>query len=113
MCLDFYYNKLLFLSQADWLLMNLKIKPNSSKNEVLGLYTENHKNYLKINIKAQAIDGKANKELIGYLSKLLNIPKSLLEIKKGEESSYKQVLIKKQATKEILETILALSKIAR
>ncbi len=107
MCLDFYYNKLPFLSSNNLgLLLNLKIKPNSSKNEVLGNYMESNKNYLKINVKAPAIDGKANKALIDYLSKILSVPKSLLKIIKGEESRYKQVLIKTTSHAQILEIIL-------
>jgi uncharacterized protein (TIGR00251 family) len=42
-------------------------KPNSRKNEILGY--DNEKKAVKIAIAAQPEDGKANKELIKFLSK--------------------------------------------
>lgn len=58
--------------KREWLLRNnmgevieVKVKPNSPKNEVLG---EEH-GYLRVNLKAPAQDGKANIELIKFLSK--------------------------------------------
>ena len=52
-------------------------------------------------ITAQPIDGKANKALIEYLSKLLKIPKSLFEIVKGETSKDKNVLIRTRNEEDI------------
>ena len=49
---------------------------------------------LKIKLKAQPHDGLANKELIETLSKLLNVPKSRLEIAKGKTSKHKIVKLK-------------------
>lgn len=45
------------------------VKPNSKKNEILG-YDENKKAY-RVAIKAKAEQGKANLELIKFLSKTL------------------------------------------
>ena len=72
----------------DGYLLNLKISPNSSKNELL--HTAEG---LKAKITAQPIDGKANKALIEYLSKFFKIPKSSFKIIKGETSKDKTILI--------------------
>jgi len=51
-------------------------------------------NDFKIKITAQPIDGKANKCLIEFLSKTFKIPKSSIEIVKGETSKEKTILFK-------------------
>jgi len=70
-------------------IINIKAQPNSSKNKIAGIYDEDK---LKINIKAPAVEGAANKELIKFLSKMFKIPKSEIKIK-GETSKRKQVIL--------------------
>lgn len=72
----------------DGLLIRIKIIPNSSKNEII-LEDE----FIKIKITAQPIENKANKALIEFLSKLLKIAKSNIEIVKGENSKEKTLFI--------------------
>lgn len=67
------------------MIITVKIKTNSRKNSII-LIGENQ---LKIHINAPAIDGKANKALIKYLSKSLKIPQSFINIKKGFTNSNK------------------------
>ena len=50
----------------DGLLINLKISPNASKNAII-----KDGEILKIKVTAQPIDGKANKALIEFLSKII------------------------------------------
>ena len=71
------------------LIIKLKISPNASKNEIIK--TEDG---VKVKITAQPIDGKANKCLIEFLSKTFKIPKSSIEIIRGETSKEKTLLIK-------------------
>ena len=73
----------------DGLLVQFKISPNSSKNEIIK--TEEG---VKIKITAQPIDGKANKALVEYLSKEFKIPKTYIEIVKGTTNKEKTVLFK-------------------
>lgn len=87
----------------DGLIANIKISPNSKKNEII-----NEGDFTKIKITAQPIDGKANKALIEFLSKNFKIPKTSIKILKGETSKEKTVLFetkdeeKLQKLKEIL-----------
>lgn len=69
------------------LLVNIKISPNAKKNEIIKTSEET-----KIKITAQPIDGKANKGLIEFLSKTFKIPKTSIQIVKGETSKEKTVL---------------------
>lgn len=73
----------------DGIILNLRISPNASKNEVLIA-----DGVLKVKITAQPVDGKANKALVEFLAKNFKIPKSLFEIIRGETSKDKTVLIK-------------------
>ena len=83
-------------------IINIKAQPNSSKNKIAGLYGENA---VKINIKAPAVEGAANKELIKFLSKSFKVPKSEIEIK-GETSKQKKVVLPlNERVKEFLEDL--------
>ena len=72
----------------DKLILNIKAQPNSSKNKIAGVYGD----AVKINIKAPAVEGAANKELIKFLSKTFKISKSEIELK-GETSKKKRVIL--------------------
>ena len=72
----------------DKVIINIKAQPNSSKNKIAGIYGD----AVKINIKAPAVEGAANKELIKFLSKTFKISKSDIELK-GETSKRKQVIL--------------------
>lgn len=71
----------------DGLIVNIKIAPNSKKNEII-----KEEEFVKIKITAQPIDGKANKALIEFLSKNFKIPKTSIKILKGETSKEKTIL---------------------
>ena len=73
----------------DGFVLNIKIAPNASKNEII-----KSEDGVKLKITAQPIDGKANKAVIEYLSKKFKIPKTSFEIIRGETSKEKTVLIK-------------------
>lgn len=68
-------------------VVEVKVKPNASKSEVLGC----EQGVLKVNVKAPADKGKANKELIKLLSKHY---KKKVEIISGLKSRDKRVLLK-------------------
>ena len=86
----------------DGIILNLKISPNASKNEIIKEGTG-----LKVKITAQPIDGKANKALIEFLSKQFKVPKSYFEIVKGETSKEKTILIE-NISKEKIAFIMTL-----
>ena len=71
------------------LIVNIKIVPNSSKNDII---IEDE--FIKVKVTAQPIENKANKALIEFLSKELKIPKTNIEIVKGETSKEKTILFK-------------------
>lgn len=80
----------------DGLMVTFKIVPNSSKNEIIKT-----DDMIKIKITAQPVDGKANKALIEFLSKQFKIPKTSIEILRGETSKEKTILFKTQDISKI------------
>ena len=66
----------------------IKVSANASSDSV-----EFCEELIKIRIKARAIEGRANKAIIEYLSKILGIAKSKIKIVNGEKSSIKTILI--------------------
>lgn len=69
--------------------MRVLLQPGAKKDEIIG----EHDSYLKIKLKAPAVEGKANAALIKFLSKQFNIPASQIELIKGKQSRYKQIRI--------------------
>lgn len=67
-------------------VLKLKITPRSSKNEIIGTIADGT---LKIKLKAPPVDGKANEELIKFLSIEWKTPKSKIKIIKGLTSKNK------------------------
>lgn len=72
-------------------ILKIYVQPGASKNEFVGLYGDPPR--LKVKIKAQPQDGEANAEVISFLSKVLKIPKSKIEIYRGHISRQKDILI--------------------
>jgi len=69
----------------------INARPASSKNEIVGILDDT----LKIKIKAPAVEGAANKELIKFLSKAFKVPKSDIVIVSGDTSKRKRVRLPK------------------
>lgn len=65
--------------------LHLKIKPNSKTDE----WIREADGSIKLKIRAQPIEGKANKYLIDLLSKTLSLPKSSIVLAKGETNAFK------------------------
>lgn len=73
----------------DGILLNLKISPNASKNEI-----KVSSDGIKVKITAQPVDGKANKALVEFLSKELKIPKTSIDVVKGHTNKEKTLLLR-------------------
>ncbi len=67
----------------------LQITPNAKKTEVVGVLDD----ALKLKLKAQPIEGKANEALVKYLAKALAVPRSAVTITHGQTSKKKLIEI--------------------
>ncbi len=73
-----------------WVVHNIRVIPGSKFNQVIGYMADGS---LKIKIKAKPVEGRANKELIKYLSDILEVKESEIEILSGQTSRNKIVRI--------------------
>ncbi len=69
-------------------VLSIKAQPGASKNEFCGLYGDDA---LKVRIRAAAVEGAANKELVKFISKSFKVPKSAVVFVSGETSKIKRV----------------------
>ena len=71
------------------LVLHCHIQPGARRSELAGEHGER----LKIRLQAPPVDGKANTELIRFLSKLFAVPRNAVSIENGELSRQKRVRI--------------------
>lgn len=76
--------------EADDLVLLCHLQPGAKRSEVAGLHGER----IKIRLNAPPVDGKANNQLIAFLSQLFAVPKHAVQIESGELSRQKRVRIK-------------------
>ena len=69
--------------------LNIQVQPGASRN-MITRYTDG---ILHVKIAAPPVRGKANQELVKFLSKLLGVSKSSVTIEKGVTSRRKVVLV--------------------
>lgn len=69
--------------------IRIKAQPNASKNAFCDVYGDDA---IKIRIKAPAVEGAANKELVKFLSKSFKVSKSDIIFKTGQNSKVKIVV---------------------
>ena len=86
--------------------INMQIQPNARRNEVLGF----EEGILRVKIAAPPVKGKANKELVDFLSGLLGVSKGSITIEKGLTSRRKLVVIEGLSQAQILERLGAESR---
>ena len=65
----------------------ITVKPGSSQEKIV----ETTKNELTIYLRAKPHDGEANDALIKLLSKHFNVPKTTIEISRGQKSRLKTI----------------------
>ena len=80
---DFYH------WQGDDLILRIYVQPKASKNE----FCDVHGDAIKVRITAPPVDGKANQQLIQFLSKSFKVSKSQVQLLSGESSRKKRFCI--------------------
>jgi hypothetical protein len=68
----------------------VRVTPRSSKNEIAEVMSDGT---VRIRLTAPPVEGKANESLVGFLSEVLDVPKSKIEIVAGESGRDKLVSI--------------------
>lgn len=88
------------------LILKIRVMPNSSKCGVSGTYVDCDGDvFLKIHLNAIPEKGKANKELIAFLSKTLKQSKSSFSILSGETERNKKILLNAEFSEQLQEKL--------
>lgn len=69
--------------------LDVQISANASRNEIVGWVGAR----LKIKVKAPAVEGKANAELLRFLAERLRVRANQLQILRGETAKLKTIAI--------------------
>jgi uncharacterized protein len=69
--------------------ISVQVQPGASKNKIMSFQD----GVWRIRIAAPPVEGKANKQLIQFLSDCLGIPKSSITVDKGQTSKRKIVAV--------------------
>ena len=83
-----------FENTPQGIVLRIRLQPNSSCCRVSGIFTSADGNeFLKVNVISIPEKGKANQELIKFLSKMFKIPKSEISLISGETDRCKKLLL--------------------
>ena len=82
--------------------IKLYIRPGAAETRVEGIYQDR----IKIRISVPPENGRANKELLKFIAKILLIPKSRISILSGKTSNYKEIQIKPGHNKDYYDRLL-------
>ncbi len=77
------------LAEDDRIVLQVRAVPRASKDEIKGVRGD----VLRIGVRAAPEDGKANKALVLFLARLLDIRRKNVAILAGEKSRLKRVAI--------------------
>ena len=81
--------------------ISLRVYPNASRNEMVGFADR----VFRVRVSAPPIKGKANKELVTFLSGLLGVGKGSVNIIKGHTIRNKVVTIAGLSQEEVMKRL--------
>ena len=81
--------------------ISVRVHPGSARNEVVGV----SEGIWQVRVAAPPVKGKANKELIAFLSQLLGVGKSRIGIIKGHTARNKVIAINGLSQEDIMKRL--------
>ena len=81
--------------------ISLRVYPNAARNQIAGFSD----GILQVKIAAPPVRGKANKELVAFLSRVLGIGKSYIAILQGHTSRNKVITIDGLSREDIMKRL--------
>ena len=80
------------------IVLKVYLQPRSPKNEVVGPYRDG----IKVKVTSPPVEGKANEELLRFLSRVWKIPQSHIEIIRGHYAREKILRISGEKDVDLL-----------
>ena len=90
-----------FKENPDGVSFRIKVLPRSSRCEVAGM----HGDALKIKITAPPVEGKANEELVRFLSKRLGVKAAQVTIAGGEYAHIKTIAVSGMTGQQLRDSL--------
>jgi uncharacterized protein len=85
----------------------VRLTPRARKTALLGLLVDGPDALLRIAVQSPPIEGRANAALVEFLSGLLGVPRSAIEIAAGEHARNKVILVRGPTAAQISARIEA------
>ena len=81
--------------------ISLRVYPSAAKNQVVGFVD----GAWRVRVSAPPVNGKANRELIAFLSQALDVSQSRLRIIKGHNSRRKTMAVTGLSQEEVIKRL--------
>jgi hypothetical protein len=94
---------MMFHESRDGITFNVKVIPRAKRDEIVGVEGD----AVKIRLNAPPVEGRANEALVKFLADIFKIPRSHIEIVRGETSRHKVVRVRGVALEEIKSVVKA------
>jgi hypothetical protein len=90
---------------ADGVTIRVRALPGAKKTAIVGIYGEGPAAQLKIAVRAQPVEGRANSALIAFLAETFDLPKRKVELVTGELSRSKVFLLQGLTIEKVQATL--------
>ncbi len=81
--------------------ISVRVHPNAARNEVVGVTD----GVWQVRVSAPPVKGKVNQELIAFLSRLLSVGKSRIDIIRGHTTRNKVIAISGLSQEDIMKRL--------
>ena len=79
----------------------IHLQPRASASEIVGIQGDS----LKVRLTSPALENRANRHLLAFLSEILDCSKGMIEISAGSRSKHKTVAVHGLSVQQILHRI--------
>ena len=97
------FKVIIMSSQKSQARISIRVYPSAARNEVVGFSD----GVLRVRVSAPPVKGKANRELVSFLSQLLDVSSGSISIIKGHTSRNKIITIYDLSQEVALRRLLA------
>ena len=94
-------DQLKITSQGEYACLQVHLQPRASRNEVVGIVEQG----LKIRLSAPPVDDRANRQLVDFLAKTLDLPRREVVLLHGQKSRTKTVGFKGLSAEDLARRI--------
>jgi uncharacterized protein (TIGR00251 family) len=91
--------------RSGMLLLPVRVQPRAAKNQISGSYN----GALKVRLAAPPLKDRANRELLRFLARSLELPAKNLSLIQGQHSRNKTVTIRGLSREELVERLARVS----